>query len=365
MKTALYELHRELGATFTTFMGYEMPLMYESIQKEHLTVRHEVGIFDVSHMGNLIIRGRDAEALLSTITVERAEKIQKGMGQYTLLLNQEGNILDDELFFNLGGGEYLIIPNSGMHERIASWIKEQAEGDVEVEDVTHEYSILAVQGPRSEEVIKEVIDFDFASLKFFGCEDVGNRFTIPFDGRCIVSRSGYTGEKGYELYIRPAAEAVDVFRELLERGKTYGACPVGLGARDTLRLEKGFMLAGNEFEGGRNPIEAALEWTIDWEHDFIGKEALLEFKQRDTYEKLTFLKCTGSGIPRHGDPVFRNGEQIGSVSSGNFSPCLKKGIALAYITTHNRNVGEEVVIRGRRDIAAEIIKGPFVKKGEC
>ncbi|RLF60645.1 MAG: glycine cleavage system aminomethyltransferase GcvT [Thermoplasmata archaeon] len=365
MKTALYELHRELGATFTTFMGYEMPLMYDSIQKEHLNVRHGVGIFDVSHMGNIIIKGRDAERLLSKITVERAEKIKKGMGQYTLLLNQEGHILDDGLFFNLGENEYLVIPNSGMHESIASWMEEHVEGNVDVEDVTNEYSILAVQGPHSEELMKEVIDFDFSSLKFFGCEEAGKRFTLPFNGRCIVSRSGYTGEKGYEMYIHPAEEAVGVFRELLERGKKYGALPVGLGARDTLRLEKGFMLAGNEFEGGRNPIEANLEWTIDWEHDFIGKEALMEFKKKEEYEKITFLKCTGDGIPRHGDSVFKDGEQIGVVSSGNFSPCLKKGIALAYMGTKYRDAGNRVVIKGRRDIEAEIIKGPFVKKGEC
>ena len=213
--------------------------------------------------------------------------------------------------------------------------------------------------------MKEVIDFDFSSLKFFGCEEAGRRFTLPFNGRCIVSRSGYTGEKGYEMYIHPAEEAVGVFRELLERGKKYGALPVGLGARDTLRLEKGFMLAGNEFEGGRNPIEANLEWTIDWEHDFIGKEALMEFKKKEEYEKITFLKCTGDGIPRHGNPVFMGEEQIGVVSSGNFSPCLKRGIALAYITTQYRDAGTKVVIRGRRDMEAEVIKGPFVKKGEC
>jgi len=365
MRTALYELHKELGASFTDFMGYEMPLRYTSIQEEHLNVRHKVGIFDVSHMGNVIIRGRDAEKLLSRITVEGAEKIKRGMGQYTLLLNPDGSIIDDELFFNLGNDEYLIIPNSGMHEKVVKWMEENAEGNVEIEDVTHDYSILAVQGPHSEEVMREVIDFDFSTLKFFGCKEVGNKFRMPFDGRCIVSRSGYTGEKGYEMYIHPAEEAIDVFREILTRGEKYGIMPIGLGARDTLRLEKGFMLAGNEFEGGRNPIEANLEWTIDWEHDFIGKEAVMEFKKREEYEKITYLVCRSNGIPRHGDEVMLNGERIGVVSSGNFSPCLKKGIALAYVNTKYRDVGNMVTIRGRRDIEAEIIKGPFVKKGEC
>ncbi len=364
MKTALYDLHKELDASFTNFMGYEMPLRYVSIQEEHLNVRRRVGIFDVSHMGNVIIRGRDAEKLLSRITVERAEKIKDGMGQYTLLLDHNGDIIDDELFFNLGNDEYLIIPNSGMHEKVVRWMEENAEGSVEIEDVTDEYSIIAVQGPYSEEVMREAIDFDFSSLKFFECHDVSEKFKIPFRGRCIVSRSGYTGEKGYEMYIHPAEEAINVFREILARGEKYGIMPIGLGARDTLRLEKGFMLAGNEFEGGRNPIEANLEWTIDWEHDFIGKEAVLEFKKREEYEKITFLKCTGDGIPRHGDEVMKE-ERIGVVSSGNYSPCLKKGIALAYINTKYREMGSIVTIRGRKEIEAEIIKGPFVKKGEC
>ena len=365
MKTALYEIHKEMGASFTNFMGYEMPVMYKSIQEEHLNVRHRVGIFDVSHMGNVIIKGKDAEKLLSRITVERAEKIKEGMGQYTLLLNHEGNIIDDELFFNLGSDEYLIIPNSGMHDKMVKWMEENVEGDVEINDVTDDYSILAVQGPLSEEVMREAIDFDFSSLKFFECHDIGKRFKFPFHGKCIVSRSGYTGEKGYEMYIHPAEGAVDVFKEIMEKGERYGIMPVGLGARDTLRLEKGFMLAGNEFEGGRNPVEANLEWTIDWEHDFIGKDALIKFKERDEYEKITFLVCRERGIPRHGDEVFKEGERIGVVSSGNFSPCLKKGIALAYINIKHRNVGESVVIKGRRGMEAEIIKGPFVKKGEC
>jgi len=364
MKTALYDLHRELGAYFTNFMGYEMPLRYASIQEEHINVRHKVGLFDVSHMGNIIVRGRDAEKLLSRITVERAEKIKKGMGNYTLLLKPDGNIIDDELFFNLGD-EYLVIPNSGMHEMVTKWMEENAVGEVEIEDVTDEYSILAVQGPHSEEVMKEIIGFDLSSLKFFGCEDVSKMFKIPFQGKCIVSRSGYTGEKGYEMYIHPAEAAIDVFRSILEKGEKYGIMPVGLGARDTLRLEKGFMLAGNEFEGGRNPIEAALEWTIDWEHDFIGKEALMEFKKKEEYERITFLKCTGSGIPRHENEVFKDGERVGKVSSGNFSPCLKKGIALAYINTKYREIGSRVTIKGRREMEAEIIKGPFVGKGEC
>lgn len=360
----MYDLHKELGAVFTNFMGYEMPLYYKSIQEEHLNVRHSVGIFDVSHMGKIFIRGKDVEEFLSRITVENAEKIKEGMGQYTLLLDENGNIIDDEVFLNLGR-EYLIIPNAGMHEKIAEWMEKNAEGDVEIEDVSNEYSILAIQGKLSDEVLKEILNIDL-NLKFFGCMDVsGNNFKMDFEGRCIISRTGYTGERGYEMYVTPAENAVGIFKKLLEKGGKYGIMPVGIGARDTLRLEKGFMLACNEFKGGRNPIEAGLEWCIDWEHNFIGKNALLEFKKREEYEKLTFLKCIEPGIPRQDDVVMKNGKNIGKVTSGNFSPCIKKGIALAYINKKYINFGENLIIKGRREIKAEIVKGPFVKKGEC
>lgn len=365
MKTALYDLHKELGATFTNFMGYEMPLKYSSVKEEHLNVRHKVGIFDVSHMGNIFVRGKDAEKFISKITVENAKKIKEGMGQYTVLLDENGNIIDDEVFLHLED-EHLFIPNSGMHEKIAEWMRKNAEGDIEIEDVTDEYSILAVQGPLSKEVMEEVINFDFDNLPLFGCVELKKEnFKVNFDGRCILSRTGYTGERGYELYIHPAEEAIGIFKAFLEKGEKYGIMPIGLGARDTLRLEKGFLLACNEFKGGRNPIEANLEWLIDWEHDFIGKEALIEFKKKEEYEKLTFLECISPGIPRHDDEVYENENRVGIVSSGNFSPCLGKGIALAYVNIKHRKIGKELIIRGRRDIKAKVIKGPFVKKGEC
>ncbi|HEC87684.1 MAG TPA: glycine cleavage system aminomethyltransferase GcvT, partial [Thermoplasmata archaeon] len=230
MRTALYDLHKELGAVFTNFMGYEMPLYYKSIQEEHLNVRHSVGVFDVSHMGKIFVRGEDAEELLSKITVENAEKIKEGMGQYTLLLDENGNIIDDEVFLNLGE-EYLIVPNAGMHDKIAEWMEKNAEGNVEIEDVSDEYSILAIQGKLSDEVLKEILNIDL-NLKFFGCMDISaNNFKIDFEGRCIISRTGYTGERGYEMYITPAEIAVSIFKKLLEEGEKYGIMPVGIGAR--------------------------------------------------------------------------------------------------------------------------------------
>ncbi len=364
MKTALYNLHKELGATFTNFMGYEMPLKYTSIQEEHLNVRNKVGIFDVSHMGNIFIKG-DAEKFISKITVENASKIKSGMGQYTLILDYDGNIIDDEVFLHIGD-EYLFIPNAGMHEKIHKWMEKNLEGNIEIKDVSDEYSILAIQGPLSMEALQEILRIDLAKLKLFECCELKKEdFKIEFDGRCILSRTGYTGERGYELYIYPKENAINIFEELLERGKKYGIMPIGIGARDTLRLEKCFMLACNEFKGGRNPIEAGLEWTIDWNHDFIGKEALIEFKKKENYEKLVFLKCLEAGIPRQDDEVIKNGEKIGNVTSGNFSPCLKTGIAMAYVNNKYAKEGEELYIKGRKMIKAIIVKPPFVKRGEC
>ncbi|MEM1513514.1 MAG: glycine cleavage system aminomethyltransferase GcvT [Candidatus Thermoplasmatota archaeon] len=363
MKTALYELHKELGATFTNFMGYEMPLKYTSVNEEHLNVRRNVGIFDVSHMGKIFLKGKNINKFISKITVERGEKISVGKGTYTLLLNENAHIIDDELFFNLGN-EHLFIPNSGMQKKIIEWMEKNNEEGIEIEDANENYSIIAVQGKFSQEVLQEIISP--IDLQLFGCIELKKEnFKIDFNGRCIISRSGYTGEKGYEMYISPAEEAEKIFLAIIEKGKKYGIMPVGLAARDTLRLEKGFMLASNEFAGGRNPIEAGLEQLIDWEHEFIGKNALIEFKKKEDYEKLTFLECIEIGVPRNGDYVFKDKERIGIVTSGGFSPCLKKGIAMAYLKKSYISIGSEVEIKGRKNIKAKIVKPPFVAKNAC
>ncbi|MEM2715968.1 MAG: glycine cleavage T C-terminal barrel domain-containing protein, partial [Candidatus Thermoplasmatota archaeon] len=296
-------------------------------------------------------------------TVERGEKISVGKGTYTLLLNENAHIIDDELFFNLGN-EHLFIPNSGMQKKIIEWMEENNEEGIEIEDANENYSIIAVQGKFSQEVLQEIISP--IDLQLFGCIELKKEnFKIDFNGRCIISRSGYTGEKGYEMYISPAEEAEKIFLAIIEKGKKYGIMPVGLAARDTLRLEKGFMLASNEFAGGRNPIEAGLEQLIDWEHEFIGKNALIEFKKKEDYEKLTFLECIEIGVPRNGDYVFKDKERIGIVTSGGFSPCLKKGIAMAYLKKSYISIGSEVEIKGRKNIKAKIVKPPFVAKNAC
>lgn len=366
MESPLHVLHKELNATFTTFMGYEMPLKYTSIRDEHLNVRRKIGVFDVSHMGNLFVRGNEAEQCISKVTVTDIRQVDTGMGGYTVILKEDGTIIDDEVFLHLEDG-YLFIPNAGKSEHIESWFKEKAHAmDVEIENVSQSFTIIAVQGPSSKECLQKIIKVDLDALGLFACRELRKEeMKINVDARCIVSRTGYTGERGYEFYISPGEEGAKLFKKVLEAGEEYGIKPIGLGARDTLRLEKCFALAGNEFEGGRTPLEAGLQWLINWEHDFIGKEALLRQKKSD-YEKLSFLKCIDAGIPRHGNTVEKNGENVGQVTSGTFSPCLKKGIAMAYVKSKYRDVGNILgIVVNKKIIKAEVIKPPFVKKGTC
>ena len=365
MKSPLHSLHEELGATFTNFMGYEMPLKYTSIQDEHLNVRRKVGIFDVSHMGNLFVRGKDAEDFISKVTVGDVSKAGIGMGQYTTILNDDGTIIDDEVFLHLEN-EYLFIPNAGRSGTIEEWFKKNAQGmDVEIEDVSQKFAIIAVQGPLSKDCLQRVISIDLDSLSLFACKELKKDEIEDMDARCIISRTGYTGERGYEFYITPGEEGIKLFKKVLEVGKEYGIKPIGLGARDTLRLEKCFVLAGNEFEGGRTPLEAGLQWLIHWEHDFIGKEALLKQKEGE-YERLSFLECIDAGVPRYGYKVEKDGKEVGKVTSGTFSPCLKKGIAMAYLKPGYREIGITLdIVDNKRKMKAQVVKPPFVKKGTC
>lgn len=361
-RSPLYDLHIELGAVFTEFSGYEMPLYYSSIRDEHLAVRKSVGLFDVSHMGNIWISGKDDANFLSMATVEDAKRISPGMGQYTVILRDDGTIIDDTIFLHLEDG-FMLIPNAGRDEIVTDWLKsvrDRYDFDVDIENISRDIVILAIQGPRSRELLQKISSLDISGLKLFGC------CRGEFDGiECIISRTGYTGELGYELQIDAEKDVHSLFKKILDVGKDYGIKPIGLGARDTLRLEKCFVLAGNEFEGGRTPLEANLSFTINWDHDFIGKEALLKQKEVGVKERLTYLKCMEKGIPRHGQDVEKDNVRIGKVSSGGLSPCLNTGIAMAYVKSEYRNIGDilDIVIRERR-IKAEIVKPPFVGK-EC
>ena len=361
LKSPLHIIHEELGARFTEFAGFEMPIQYSSIKDEHLAVRQTVGLFDVSHMSNVWIKGYDAEKLISLTTVWDASKVSVEMSQYTEILRKDGTVIDDTIFMHIEDEKYMMIPNAGMNEIVTKWLKETAEKnnlDVEIVDESREYVILAIQGPDSKKTLQKITDIDLDDVKFFSC-----KYAKVAGAKCIVAHTGYTGELGFELHINVKEDCENVFKKILEAGEEFGIKPIGLGARDTLRLEKCFILAGNEFEGGRTPLESTLSWTINWDHDFIGKDSLLKQKEKGDFERLTKLVCIEKAIPRHGCEIQKDGKTVGKVTSGTLSPCLGKGVAMGYVHPDYRTVGDalEIVVRGRK-VKTEVIKPPFVPK---
>lgn len=360
LKSPLNNLHKELGAKFTEFAGFEMPIQFTSIIDEHLTVRRTVGIFDVSHMSNVWIAGEDAKELITLTTVEDASRIGNGKSQYTVITKEDGTIIDDTIFMNLGD-RYMLIPNAGMGEIVTKWLNKKAEEYkicASAENISKDYVILAIQGPKSRDTLQKLTNLDLKTIGFFGCQ-----YTKIANVNCIISHTGYTGELGFELQIKLSDKPEQVFKKILEAGKEFGIKPIGLGARDTLRLEKCFMLAGNEFKGGRTPLEATLSWTINWDHDFIGKEAILKQKEKGDHDRLTCLQCIGKGIPRNGCEIRKDGKKVGVVTSGTMSPCLNTGIAMGYVKPDFREKDSilEIIIRDK-PIKSKVIKPPFVPK---
>ena len=359
-KSALNDIHKKLGAKFTEFAGFEMPIQYTSIKDEHLTVRRTVGLFDVSHMSNVWITGEEAKELITLTTVEDASRIDDEKSQYTVITNKDGTIIDDTIFMHLGE-KYMIIPNAGMADIVTKWLNDKAdEYDIctNVENVSKDYAILAIQGPKSRDTLQKLTKTDLKTIDFFGC-----RYIDIADINCIISHTGYTGELGFELQIKVSDKPEKVFEKILEAGKEFDIKPIGLGARDTLRLEKCFILAGNEFKGGRTPLEATLSWTINWDHDFIGKKAILEQKEKGDYDRLTCIQMIDKGIPRQGCVIKKDGKEVGVVTSGTMSPCLNRGIAMGYVKPDFREKDSilEIIIRDK-PVKAMVVKPPFVPK---
>lgn len=349
LRTSLYDRHARLGATFVEFAGYDMPVHYGSIKDEHHAVRNAAGLFDVSHMSNLWVTGPQAAKALARVTPSDPASLPLGKGKYTVVLRDDGTILDDTFYFKLGDDRFYVIPNAGRNKAVADHVAANTPGAA-VEDVTTEWAILALQGPKARDVLAAASTS--APPKFHHLVEMDIAGVT-----CMVSGTGYTGEKGVELYV-PSAQAGAVWDHLLAAGTDAGLRPIGLGARDTLRLEKGYCLAGNEFEGGRTPIEAGLQWTMDWNGDFLGKARLAAQKASGTHDRLVGL-VQERGVPRHGYAIQRSGTVIGKVTSGTMSPTLEKGIALGYV--RDADIGDEVAVevRGRGE-AAKIVKTPFL-----
>jgi aminomethyltransferase len=375
-RTALYEFHRRHGAHFVPFNGWEMPLYYSSILAEHRAVREAVGLFDVSHMGILTVDGGHAADLLGRRTTANVGALVPGQVRYTFLLESTGAIVDDLLIGRIDRGDelarsFVAIPNAGRADEIEEILRQHRGPDTTIARWNPTVALLAVQGPRSRELLEKVLGWDLAELAsyhaaFFpretGGTDRGGTLGLGFPGALprslLVSRTGYTGELGYEVYVR--AEEADA---LAERLIAAGATPTGLGARDSLRLEKGYLLSGQEFHRDRTPFEAGQDRFVDLDHEFVGRKPLEKQKAEGPAIRLAGIETRDPGaIPRHGTPVRSGGAVVTEATSGGLSPSLRRGIALAYLSPALGTPGTALTLEIRgREVPAEVVKLPFLK----
>jgi aminomethyltransferase len=358
-KTILYDHHLTLGAKMVAYAGYLMPVEYSGITSEHMAVRHVAGIFDVSHMGEFWVKGPKAFDFLQKVTSNNLAKLIPGKAQYACFPNGHGGIVDDLLVYQYSDEKYLLVVNAANIEKDWNWCVENNQEGAELDDASNRMSLLAVQGPRAESILQKltaVVLSDLPSYSFVtgalgGIEEV------------MISHTGYTGAGGFELYVNNK-DAPLLWRSILEVGSPLGLLPAGLGARDTLRLEMGFCLYGNDIDDTTSPIEAGLEWIthLDDNKDFIDKERLMKQKQDGVARLLKGFVMQEKGIPRHGYPIVDgNGHTIGTVTSGTMSPIIKQGIGLGYVSENYWKQGAEIFIRIRnKDIRAEIVKPPFI-----
>jgi aminomethyltransferase len=367
-KTPLYDEHVRLGAKMVPFAGWLMPVQYTGIVQEHQAVRNGVGIFDISHMGQFIVDGTGAREWLNKMLTNDINKLDAGMGQYTLLLNENGGIIDDLIVYRIGDQNFLLVVNAARAEEDFAWLEKHlpavaaavsAANTVQIDNRSTEFGGVAIQGPRLVELFHAL----FGAHKEPPARN--HIVDLPFDGMKVsVARTGYTGEDGIEVFFR-ATDAVKLWNTALEKGKPFGIKPCGLGARDTLRLEMCYPLNGSDLSPERNPIEAGLGFFVDLtKPDFIGRDALLKAKEIGPREKLVSFRMKEKGPPpRPHYAVFQNGERIGEVTSGTLSPSLNWGVGMAYVSTTHAKVGAEIgiEIRGQK-FPAIIEKKPLYKK---
>jgi aminomethyltransferase len=357
-KTKFYELHKKAGAKIVEFAGYEMPVQYSSIIAEHKAVRDSVGVFDVSHMGEIFIEGNNALDFVQHITVNDASQLTPGKVQYSAMCYPNGGIVDDLLVYNIAENIYMLVVNAANIEKDYNWMVENNKFGVDIKNLSDDYSLLAVQGHNSELVVQKLMDnkIDLAYYHF--------RIDRVAGVKMIVSRTGYTGELGYELYFKGDEEtAAHVWNELFKAGKEYDIQPAGLAARDSLRLEMGFCLYGNDIDETTNTIESGLGWITKLnKEDFIGRESLKKVKENGITRKLVAMISVDKFFPRKGYDIVDGDKKIGTITSGTVSPVLEKPIALGYVDSDYKKVGTEInfSIRGKV-FAAKVVKLPFVK----
>ncbi len=358
-RTKFFNIHKKLGAKLVEFAGYEMPIQYSSIIAEHKAVRDSVGVFDVSHMGEVFVSGDNALEFIQHITVNDASKLFPGRVQYSAMCYEDGGIVDDLLVYNLSENNYLLVINASNIEKDFKWMQDNNKSGVKLNNRSDDYSLLAVQGPKSKEVIEKFtgqnIDLEyyhFIQTKVSGID-------------MIISRTGYTGELGYEIYfVADEKSAEEIWNKIFEAGKEFNIQPVGLAARDSLRLEMGYCLYGNDIDNTTNPLEAGLGWITKLKKgDFVGSDAIKKAKENGLKRKLVAMIADQKSFPRHGYDITVNKNKIGHITSGTVSPILEKPIALGYVDSEFQNEGSVInwMIRDK-EIPAKVVKLPFIIK---
>ena len=360
-KTALHHIHEALGAKMVPFAGYHMPVRYTSDIEEHKAVRESVGVFDVSHMGEFMVTGPEATSLIQEVTSNDISKLINGQAQYSCMPNTEGGIVDDLIVYRFTAEKYMLVVNASNIEKDWNWINKYAKGKsgLHLENISDQISLFAVQGPNAGEVLQQLTDADLSSIKFYHFEQE----TFAGVNDVVISGTGYTGAGGFELYV-PNAYAEQVWKKIFEVGAPYGIKPIGLGARDTLRLEMGYCLYGNDIDDTTSPLEARLGWITKFNKDFVNSKNLKQQQEAGVSRQLSGFVMIDKGIPRHGyEIVDEQDRPIGKVTSGTMSPSLNQGIGMGYLQKEFTQPGTEIYIAVRnRKLKAEVVKLPFYKK---
>ena len=358
-KTSLFDIHVKSNAKMVPFAGFNMPVQFEGVNAEHLQVRNSVGIFDVSHMGEFLVEGQNATSFLNYICSNDILLMSDGKAQYNCLTNPNGGVIDDSIVYKFSSNNYMIVVNASNIEKDWNWInKQNINFNNKLTNISDSTSLLAVQGPKANEVIQKLVDFDLSQLKSYSFV----KSDIKEIKEVIISTTGYTGSGGVELYVNNI-DAINLYNLLIETGEYLGIKPIGLAARDTLRLEMGYCLYGNDIDDTINPIEAGLKWATKTNKDFIGKKSILNSIENGIEKKLIGFVLNERGIPRKGYKIFDSKQnEIGVVTSGTMSPVLKKGIGLGYVKFSSAKLGSQILIQIRNKyVKSEIVKPPFIK----
>ncbi|WDF77918.1 glycine cleavage system aminomethyltransferase GcvT [Mucilaginibacter sp. KACC 22773] len=356
--TALTDVHIKAGAKMVPFAGYNMPVQYVGINAEHETVRKAVGVFDVSHMGEFILKGDNALDLIQRVTSNDAAKLYDGKVQYSCLPNEDGGIVDDLLVYRIDEKTYMLVVNASNIDKDWDWISRYNTSGVDMKNISDRTSLLAIQGPKAAEALQSLTDVDLVSMEYYTFK----KGTFAGVDNVLISATGYTGAGGFEIYF-DNQYAEQIWNAIFKAGEPFGIKPIGLGARDTLRLEMGFCLYGNDIDDTTSPLEAGLGWVTKFNKEFTNAEALQQQKQTGVSKKLVGFEMIDRGIPRHDYPIVdADGNTIGKVTSGTQSPSLQKAIGMGYVDNAFAKEGTEIFISIRDNkIKAKIVKPPFYK----